>query len=498
MASVPLNVEHVLDDDFSTFLRHTSVGVVQLGAPHGEIARANPAFHALIGSDEPVIGRRFLELDWINSELQEKFGAMLAGTENEVQLIIQVNSGNIGRRWLSIHAVAHGKNGKRRIFVTVNDATLRVELLSVLSHELRNPLAPIRNASRIARMPTTTPDQLHWSLEVIERQVDHLTRLVDDLLDISRITRGRLELRKERVLLNDALAAAVETVRPLLDARQHHLHFELPDEPMWVQGDPVRLAQIFSNLLGNSAKYTGTMGEISLAVHEEGATYVVVVSDNGEGIGPELLPRVFEMFAQSPQHGRREGGLGIGLALVDGLVKLHQGSVEAHSEGPGRGSQFTVRLPVFLSSPSRHGLMQDDLVDAALRQLRILVADDNVDAADSLALLLRLQGHDVRVAHDGLGAVREAETFRPQVALIDIGMPIMNGHDVARWIRAQDWGATVRVIALTGWNQPMDRVQTSLSGFDRHLAKPVSMSDLAACFADVQPGASPEGSTEHV
>lgn len=362
-------------------------------------------------------------------------------------------------------------------------AKRRHEFLAVLSHELRNPLAPIQNATRVARTPTATPDELQWSLAVIERQVQNMARLLDDLMDVSRVVRGRLELKVERISLNDAVHAAVEVTRPLIDSKLQQLQLDMPDDTLWIDADRVRLVQIFGNLLDNASSYSERGGEIALSVRRRRNTYEVRVCDSGIGIDAELLPRVFDMFVQAARPARPSGGLGIGLALVHGLVKLHHGSVVAQSEGAGRGSEFTVTLPAPVSTQvSWKGEMQQ--ADTGRTSvLRILVADDNVDAAESLAILLRLQGHDVRVAHDGLGAVREAETFRPEVALVDIGMPIMNGHDVARWIRAQPWGGALLVIALTGWNQPMDRVQTSLSGFDKHLAKPVSIGELTACFS---------------
>jgi CheY-like chemotaxis protein len=321
-------------------------------------------------------------------------------------------------------------------------------------------------------------------MQVIERQVQNVARLVDDLMDVSRVNRGRLELRVERTSLNDAINSAVEVTRPMMDSRVQTLRVELPDETLWVDGDAVRLSQIFSNLLDNASAYSDRGGHIVVSARNVGAAHEVRVCDNGMGIDSELLPHVFEMFVQARRPGTATGGLGIGLALVDGLVKLHHGSVTAHSDGAGQGSEFTVRLPVPVPTQASWTDDMSQAEKASNSVLKILVADDNVDAAESLAILLRLQGHDIRVAHDGLGAIREAEGFRPEVALVDIGMPIMNGHDVARWIRAQPWGGNVLVIALTGWNQPMDRVQTSLSGFDKHLAKPVSIGDLTACFAE--------------
>jgi PAS domain S-box-containing protein len=520
--------EQDLVNDFRLFFNDGDVGVIRAELPSGSIAYANAAFCRMFGVED-VRGKSLLQLPFTASSRERishhlEQSASVPGTWHEEEIEYAMQDEEIRFAEITAHSERSGSNGGRQCMIgIVRDVTNRVnsqhecellrrrfaeqleqsmidraeaeqaldetvrrrhEFLAVLSHELRNPLAPIQNATRVARTPTATPDEVQWSLAVIERQVQNMARLLDDLMDVSRIVRGRLELKVERTSLNDAIIAAVEQARPIIDSRQHTLTVDMPKEAMWVNGDPVRLAQIFGNLLDNAATYSDRGGSISLRARADGDSFLVSVRDEGGGINPEFLPKVFEMFVQSGRSGRVTGGLGIGLALVDGLVKLHQGSVTAHSEGVGRGSEFTVRLPAAVPTNATWTgeMQQPDAVRTAA--LKILVADDNVDAAESLAILLRLQGHDVRVAHDGLGAVREAETFRPEVALVDIGMPIMNGHDVARWIRAQPWGGNILVIALTGWNQPMDRVQTSLSGFDKHLAKPVSIGDLTACFGE--------------
>ena len=367
------------------------------------------------------------------------------------------------------------------------------EFLATLAHELRNPLAPIRHAARISKTPSATDAQLKWSHDVIDRQVDHMSRLLDDLLEVSRITRGKLELRRERIDLGESLAAAVGTARPLIEARGHSLTVEPPESRVELDADPVRFAQILSNLLTNAAKYTDPGGRIRVRAHETEGNAVISVQDNGIGIAPELQPHLFEMFSQATSAlDRSEGGLGIGLSLTRGLVALHGGTIVAHSEGVGRGSEFVVSLPVAQSS----SLRKDDRAprpstrDIALKAVRVLIADDNRDSADSCAALLQLHGHDVRVGYSGVEALRLAEEFAPQVALLDIGMPGMNGYELARRIRSTDAGRSILLVAVTGWGQEEDKHLAETAGFDEHRVKPLdfsSLGDLIARCAD-RPG----------
>ncbi len=365
------------------------------------------------------------------------------------------------------------------------------EFLATLAHELRNPLAPIRHASRISRTPGATEAQVAWASGVIERQVEHMARLLDDLLDVSRITRGKLDLRLERLPLADHLVAAVETVRPLIEARGHRLTVDVADAPVAVDADPVRLAQILANLLTNAAKYTDPGGAIHVRARVEGDKAVVSVLDNGIGIAPALLPRMFEMFSQATAAlERSEGGLGIGLALARGLVLLHDGTIEARSAGLGKGSEFVVTLP--LAGPARTA--GSAAVAPAKRDptgLRVLVADDNPDSAESLAILLQLLGHDVRAARSGPEALAVAADFRPHVALLDIGMPGMNGYEVARRLKAPGEPRVV-LVAVTGWGQEEDRRQATAAGFDHHLAKPVDPDRLVCPAGHPGPAGCPK------
>jgi len=352
------------------------------------------------------------------------------------------------------------------------------EFLATLAHELRNPLAPIRQAAKVARAQAATESQVRWAHDVIERQVQNMARLLDDLLDVSRITRGTMEIRKELVELRAIVDAAIEIARPVIEARHHALSVECPAGTE-LYADPLRLAQVIANLLTNAAKYTNPHGQIRIAGQCNGGELILNVSDTGIGISAEMLPRIFEMFVQVKSVlDKSEGGLGIGLALARGLAELHGGSLDAHSAGLGSGSTFTLRLPLQQAPAAAASDDVSTVVAARGPARRILVADDNVDSADSLAMLLRLEGHEVEVVHDGVEAVRRLEGFRPQFALIDIGMPKINGYEVARRTRAERWGASMQLIALTGWGQEQDRREALEAGFNHHLVKPVDMAIL--------------------
>jgi len=355
------------------------------------------------------------------------------------------------------------------------------EFLATLAHELRNPLAPIRHAAKLAQKPSLTPAQLKWAHDVIDRQVEHMSRLLDDLLDVSRITRGSLELRRQRLSLADHVHAALEAARPLIEAKEHQIEVDLADStPLHVDADPVRLVQIFSNLLTNAAKYTDARGLIRVTARVAGESIEVSVCDNGIGIQADMLPRVFDMFSQATSAlERSEGGLGIGLSLVRGLVHLHNGTIEARSAGLGQGSEFVVRFAHSLghTTGDTQTLLMEGTSSPCAR-LRILVADDNRDSADSCRMLLESSGYEVRVAYSGQEAFDIAANFRPDVALLDIGMPQMNGYQVARRVRGTEWGAEPMLIAMTGWGQESDKQQAREAGFDRHLTKPIDMDRL--------------------
>jgi PAS domain S-box-containing protein len=360
------------------------------------------------------------------------------------------------------------------------------EFLATLSHELRNPLAPLRNSVYLLRK-TVAPDAATRIYAMMERQVDQLVRLVDDLMEVSRISRGTLELRRRRLPLEMALRGAIETADPLIRSGDHRLHLKMPRDPVVIDADPVRIAQVFANLLNNAAKYTDRGGTIALEAWCDGGEAVVTVADTGDGIDVQEMPLLFQMFRRTERSSRRtQGGLGIGLALVQKLVEMHGGTVSAHSEGRGKGSRFTVRLP--LAPPAEPEAAAAAGAPAVSRQ-RVLVVDDNCDAAESLAMLLGHLGVDVRVAHDGLQALAEFEAFRPRVVLLDIGMPGMDGYAVARHLRERcgDTGQPLEIVAVTGWAQDEDKARARAAGFDHHLVKPPDIEALQAVLAATNP-----------
>jgi signal transduction histidine kinase len=349
------------------------------------------------------------------------------------------------------------------------------EFLATLAHELRNPLAPIRNAVSLLKRSASPDANTAWARDIIDRQAGHMARLLDDLLDVGRISRGKLDLRKERVSLASVIDAAVETSRPFIEAGRHALTVELPAGPAAIEGDAVRLSQIFANLLNNAAKYTDPGGRIELRARREEGRVVVTVSDTGIGMAPETVQDVFGIFSQAtPALQRSQGGLGIGLYLVRSLAEMHGGSVAAASPGVGRGSQFSVTLPLAPDAAEGAAPPHASAGDSQAATLRVMVADDNRDGADSLAALFRMLGNEVRTAYDGLEAVQVAATYRPQLAVLDIGMPRLNGYDAARRIREQAQERKLVLVALTGWGQESDRRRAAEAGFDRHLTKPVT------------------------
>ncbi len=354
------------------------------------------------------------------------------------------------------------------------------EFLTTLVHELRNPLAPLRNALQVLRRASENPTEVERVRGLMERQLHQMTRLIDDLSDVSRIRRNKLPLQKERVELADVLARAIETSRPLIDAAGHELTVSQPHQPILLDADPTRLAQVFANLLNNAAKYTERGGHIELTVCRHGHEAVVNVRDNGIGIPAEMLPHIFEMFTQV-EHAqeRAQGGIGVGLTLVQRLVEMQGGSVEARSEGTGRGSEFLVRLPIVVPPSDQEAVSKDGVLETR----RILVVDDNPDATASLGMVLQFMGCEVRTATDGLEALEVAEAFQPEVVLLDIGLPKLNGYAVARRMRERPWGKCAILIATTGWGQEEDRRRSLEAGFDDHWVKPLDPAALKQLLA---------------
>lgn len=348
------------------------------------------------------------------------------------------------------------------------------EFIATLSHEIRNPLAPLRTAVALLRVAGFA--EAARACDIMERQLNHLVRLVDDLLDASRISRGTLVLRRETVDLADVMRIAVEASGPAIRDAGHELRTTLPASPVWLDGDPVRLAQIFTNLLNNAGRFTARGGRITFGAEVRGGEVLVSVRDTGPGFSPEVAGRLFEMFAKSD----RSPGLGIGLALSRRLAEMHEGAIEAHSEGPGRGAEFRVRLPMGASPRTQSAPAATDRPRPVAALIRVLVADDNVDSADLLGMLLTALGCEVAIANDGEEAVERARTFRPELAILDIGMPRLDGYEAARRIRAESAGRRLKLVAMTGWGQEEDRRRAREAGFDEHLLKPADTDKLQA------------------
>jgi PAS domain S-box-containing protein len=378
------------------------------------------------------------------------------------------------------------ENNLRKLAADLSEGDRRKdEFLAMLAHELRNPLAPISNAVQVLRKGDSDAKAIHSSSEMLERQVGHMARLVDDLLDVSRITRGKIELRKERVELAEILNQAVESTRALYKSMNHELTVTLPLDSVTLNADSTRLAQVVGNLLNNASKFTDKGGHIELTVERENKRAMIRVKDSGIGIAAEQVPRVFELFTQvDTSLERSRDGLGIGLTLVKTLVEMHGGTVEAHSEGLGHGSEFVIRLPI---SDETGMPLPRPTVSEPVRALgrRILIVDDNEDGAESLALLLKLSGHETHTAHDGLEGIEAAERLRPDAVLLDIGLPNLNGYEVCRRIREQAWGKNLMLVAVTGWGQEEDRHKSKEAGFNTHIVKPVDHNALLKLFASL-------------
>ena len=467
------------------------------------MADAMPAIVTLCSRDLRFLWINELGAQWLRRRPEEVIGRPMGEVIGEAQLAKirpyiervlagepvsyerQVDYPAVGTRWASVRfapagdgwvAVITDLQERKEMEQALHDADRRKDqFIATLAHELRNPLAPIRNAVAILGRDNVAPADREWSRGVIERQVAHISRLVEDLLDVARVSSGKLLLRRERVTLGALAAAALETSRPALDAAGHRVSVATPGADAVLDGDPTRLAQVIANLLDNAAKYTAPGGSIELRAERAGNEAVIIVRDNGIGFPPELAQRIFEPFAQLAPSTQSKSGLGIGLSLVRGVVELHGGSVHASSDGPGKGSRFEVRLP--LASASDSTVVKPAAERAAAPPgIRVVVADDNRDAADTLCRILSLYGYEVRSAYDGEAALEVCGAFRPHAAVLDIGMPGRNGYDVARLLRERMNG--VKLIALTGWGADADVQQARAAGFDHHLTKPVDPAAL--------------------
>jgi signal transduction histidine kinase/DNA-binding response OmpR family regulator len=453
---------------------------------------ANEAFCMHTGLQDPV-GRTMRDLVPGYEGRRFRIYDRVARTGEATRFVQEEKSMN---RWFDIYASRLGGAGSDLVAILFSDITQRLlaeqdlrrlneelaqanrrktEFLATLAHELRNPLAPLSNGLHLMRMASTKPELLEKTRQMMERQIQHMVHLVDDLLDVARISTGKVELRRQRIDLQDVVATAVETSASLIDSGGHKLTVEVPQQPLPMDADPTRIAQVVSNLLNNAAKYTPEGGSIALKVRVEGSDAVLSVTDTGVGIAPEALDKVFEMFAQVPGAGKPQGGLGIGLSLVQSLVALHGGSVSASSPGSGQGSTFTVRLPLLSPQTEVTSRMAQPATDSKPDQLQVLIVDDNTDAAESLGVLLDIEGHAAHIAHNGAEALQVAQAQPLDVVFLDIGLPDMTGYDVARRMRLLPGMQKTLLVALTGWGTQDDRQRTRDAGFDRHLTKPAEL-----------------------
>jgi PAS domain S-box-containing protein len=482
--------------------------ILILDAHTGEIADANPYIQQLLGySHGELMNKEMWDLVMFEDKeaVRSRFRALQhEGYVRFDHLPLQTKSGQ--QVEVEFISNVYEVDGRAVIQCNIRDITDRSrlerktraqaealadldrrkdEFLAMLSHELRNPLAPISSAVQLLRLQTHEDELQQSARTIIERQVGHLTRLVDDLLEVSRITTGRIHLHQERLDLNGIVKNAVETIRPLMEQRRHSLKLSQPSQPIWLNADAARLDQVVVNLLTNAAKYTDENGSIWLSVQQEGDEAVLRVRDSGVGIAPELLPRIFDLFTQAERSlDRSQGGLGIGLCLVQRLAEMHRGRVEVFSS-LGQGSEFIVRLPVAVTaepppSPST------EKTDPPGPSLRVLVVDDNVDTVASLAMLLKANGHDVRTAHDGPATLEAARDYRPDMVLLDIGLPGMNGFEVAKRLRHQPNLSNVVLVAMTGYGQETDRQRSQEAGFDHHLVKPADFGKVQQILATVK------------
>ena len=485
-----------LSDERFRHLIEAMPSIVWTASPEGKITYANDKWLAFCGITRTEADRGWPELT-LHPEDRERCleawaRSLREGTEYEIETRNQRQDGVY--RWFMTRAVPwksvsgtvlawfgittdihEQKEMQERLHE--NDRR-KDEFLATLAHELRNPLAPLRNSLEVMRRASERGLATDGPREIMERQLTQMVHLVDDLLDLSRITRGRIELRIARLDLADAVHDALETCRPQIEQRKHRLQVDLPEEPLFVDGDRVRLAQILTNLLNNAAKYSPPESDLGVRVERAGKEALVRVKDSGIGIEPALLPHIFDMFSQAVRSQElTEGGLGIGLSLVRGLVEQHGGTVEARSEGTGKGSEFTVRLPLASAAVRPEAAPHDDGVQPRVRR-RVLVADDNRDSADSLAAMLSLMGHEAETAYDGTDALEKAAAYRPDVIVLDLGMPRLDGYEAARRIRSEPWSNGVKLVALTGWGQEEDRARAKRAGFDHHITKPASLEAL--------------------
>jgi PAS domain S-box-containing protein len=487
-------------------LHAANAGAWQMNAVTGETFWSDE-FRDLYGYDRFAPANRDVWGERLHPEDRERmlsdFTARLKPGDTEFHREFRIVHPTSGVRWIhTAGRIERDANGRavemrgisidisriKQVEEELREADQRKnEFLATLAHELRNPLAPIRNGLEIVRM-TQSAEVIERARSMMDRQLQQMVHLIDDLLEVSRITRGKIELNREPLDLESALQSAIEMSKPLIDAAGHQFTVDLPARSLIVHGDLTRLAQVFGNLLNNAAKYTNPGGRIALIATTTHERARVTVRDSGIGIAPAMLPRIFDMFTQVDHSSQRtQGGLGIGLCIAKRLVEMHGGSLVARSEGPDKGSEFTVELPLHeVSKVDLHRPVAADSESAAHHGLRVLVTDDNADAAASLSMILRMNGHDVRTAYDGREALQVIESFRPDVALLDIGMPHIDGYELCRRLRKLQFGRDILIVALTGWGQAEDKQRSEEAGFDEHLVKPADMRTLEHLLAEAE------------
>ena len=480
------NLRAIFDNVLDAIIKINEQGIIE-----SVNAAAENIFGFSIGelSGSPI-SRLLPKLDWNEGQLihpnsdNEK---QMAGIRRELEGVkksgssfpVDLGISEISRQPRCFIITVHDITERKQTEIAFQQADHRKnEFLAMLGHELRNPLAPIRNAVQVLKAQSAANPTLDLCRKIIDRQVSHMALLLDDLLDVARIKQDKIVLKMDRFDFSEIIDSAIETVHPLIESRKQELAVSRPDIPMWVQGDRVRLTQALSNLLNNAAKYTDEGGKIALKMIQEADDLVITVQDNGSGITPEILPHIFEIFIQADSSlARSQGGLGIGLTLTRRLVEMHGGTVSASSAGDRQGSEFVIRLPLF-NAPSLMQAPQPE-VAPSLAKLRILLIDDNADVSESLALLLQLEGHEVDTADCGLKGIEKAQAFRPQVVLLDIGLPDISGYEVARRLRELPETRQAFLVAISGYGQSEDLEQSKSAGFDRHLLKPVDPSRLS-------------------
>jgi PAS domain S-box-containing protein len=488
----PAGETHVLDElrranaMLSTLIAAAPLPIVVLDPDNGIVRLWNPAAERLFGwKAAEVLGNQvpFVPRDKIAEFERFRLRAAQGEALYDVETVRRTKSGSLvhvnlsaaplyeSGRVTGIMKIISDVTDRRKAEEALrNSARTKDEFLATLAHELRNPLAPLRNAIEILQMQGERSPESQWALDIMSRQMKQMTRLIDDLLDIARITGNKLELKKEVIPLSDVLRVAIETSKPLIESSGHEFSVSIPDRPVQLKGDMVRIAQAISNLLNNAAKYTESGGHIWLTAECRGHEVVIIVRDSGIGISAEMLPHVFDMFRQGERASGSKAGLGIGLTLAKRLIKMHHGSIHVESKGHGKGSSFAVHLPIVVDEAVQKEERRRTVPAASMR---ILIVDDNEDAVSTLNMMLHLAGHQTRTARDGIEAVDIANTYRPNVVLLDIGMPRMNGYEAAETIRKQSWGQNMALIAMTGWGQESDRMKSRDAGFDEHLVKPV-------------------------